>query len=623
MSKQDFASRDLKRRPFRTTLILLTLVTVVTATTFLFLFANVLLDVSLFLTSSGPLSAFSVFFESFIFAILILVLALGVVVVSSTISLEMVSRRKDIALMKAIGTTIDSLYDHFIAQAIALLLGSIVFGITIGTGLYMIGLIWLSATVPGLSIVFNFPVLQIGLLSFVYILAGYFAAQKPIIDTVNESPVTAMNPDVGMKVRRVGFLDQLGLSVRVATRASGRRLMGRRRTMISLFLGITLASILWIGGGIVETTTDTYLTRGMGTNIVAIGNPDLLEQYYSAYSLDGEYLNDSFSFRGEQYIIDQNLIGNLTELVGVTNIDERFVEYTAVEELAASVYIQDPSNPEKGYYTTIGGQRQSSTLIVGLDWENTVSDWYFEGSRATSQEEVWVGGVLANTLFDDPLIERMEVYGVSLNVSGIMLDVLNGGNVAVTSLSILQDTLGISGGNLLLVQVDDYSSTMIDEIEDILSEGGYGFEVFLQQELLEENRQTMASLWSLLLPLPVIALVSAFLSLMNYLLVSVFGRFQDYVIMRSVGAKPSFLAKCIVAEGVDIGGQSGIPAVIVGAVFSALFLVPEAAVPSILYLPFTISVMILALFLVVVLAAIPVYLLFTSRTDLRVSEFQV
>ncbi len=599
------------------------MVTVVTATTFLFLFANVLLDVSLFVTSGGPMSAFSVFFESFIWAILILVIALGVVVVSSTISLEMVSRRKDIALMKAIGTTIDSLYDHFIAQAIALLLGSVVFGIAIGTGLYMVGLIWLTSAMPGLQLTFNFPILQIGVLSFVYLVAGYFAAQKPIFDTVNESPVTAMNPDVGMKVRRVGFLDQLGLSVRVATRASGRRLMGRRRTMISLFLSITLASVLWIGGGVVETTTDTYITRGRGTNVIAIGHPDLLDQYYSAYSLEGEYLNESFNFRGAGYTINRTLIGNLTELVGVTSIEERFVEYADVEELPAIIWVEDPTNPEEGYYTTVGGHRQSSTLIVGLDWENTVSDWYFEGSRVTSQEEVWIGGELANTLFDDPLIQRMEVYGVSLNVSGIMLDVLNGGNVAITSLSVLRDTLGLSGGNLLLVQVDDYSSTLIGEIEEILSEGGYGFEVFLQQDLLEQNRQAMASLWSLLLPLPVIALVSAFLSLMNYLLVSVFGRFQDYVIMRSVGAKPSFLAKCIIAEGVDIGGQSGIPAVIVGAIFSALFLVPEAAVPSILYLPFIISIMILALFLVIVLAAIPVYLLFTSKTDLRVSEFQV
>ncbi|MHA2189119.1 MAG: FtsX-like permease family protein [Candidatus Thorarchaeota archaeon] len=134
---------------------------------------------------------------------------------------------------------------------------------------------------------------------------------------------------------------------------------------------------------------------------------------------------------------------------------------------------------------------------------------------------------------------------------------------------------------------------------------------------------TISAYWALLQPLPVMALISAFLSLMNYLLISVFGRFRDYVIMRSIGAKPSFIARTMVAEGVDIGLKAGLPAVFVGITISVLFLVPEAAVPSLLYLPATVVIMLVSLILVVFLAAIPVYLLFASRSDLRVSEFAV
>ncbi len=79
----------------------------------------------------------------------------------------------------------------------------------------------------------------------------------------------------------------------------------------------------------------------------------------------------------------------------------------------------------------------------------------------------------------------------------------------------------------------------------------------------------------------------------------------------------------MVAEGVDIGLKAGIPAILVATFFSVYFLVPEAAVPSLAYLPITWIAILVVLLVVVALAALPVYLLFQSRTDLRVSEFAV
>ncbi len=623
MSEQDFASRDLKRRPRKSLLVLLSLVTVIATTTFLFLFSGTLLDVSLFYTASGPMSSLAVFYESFIWAVLILSTILGVVVVSSTISLEMSSRRRDIALMKSIGTTIDRLYDHFIAQALVLLLGGIILGVAIGVVIYMVGMIWLAAILVDVFFSLSFPWLQILILSLFYLIAGYFAAQKPIFDTINEPPVEALNPDVGMKIQRSGFFDSFGLFVKIATRGTGRRVKGTRRAMLSIFMSVTLASILLIGGGIVETTTDTYITRAMGTNVVAIGNPNLIEQYYSAYSLVGENVDESFVFRDQEHFIPTSLVEEIGALSSVELFEERFIDFTTVEELPAIIYIEDPNDPEKGYYTTVGSHRTTTTMVVGIDMRNTISDWYYDGTLLTNDLDAWIGGQLATDIFDDPLIQKMEVYGVSLNVSRIAFDVLNSGNIAITSLSTVHDALGVNGSNLLLIQLDDYTDFNIQQIESIVEASGLNLVVYEQHDLLLQNKQVIDSFWSLLLPLPVMALISAFLGLMNYLLVSVFSRFNDYVIMRSIGAKPSFIAKCMMAEGVDIGTRSGIPAIIVGTIFSAFLLVPEAAVPSILFLPLTITAIVIAMLAVVILAAIPVYLIFSSKSDLRVSEFQV
>ena len=616
MTEQDYASQDLKRRPFRTTIVLLSLITVVASTTFLFLFANLMLDVTTTLTSFGLASVLNVFYNTFIWTTLILILLLGVAVISSDISLEIESRRQDIGLMKSIGTLTDTIFDHFMAQAVILLLGGVVLGVAIGTVLYFISLIWIAFAITGVEFVFNFPILQIALLVGIMLVAGYFAAQKPIYDAVHESPISALNPEIGTKVQRIGYLDTFGLPFRIATKGTGRRIKGTRRTIITLFLSFSLASILWIGGGVVETTMDSYLVRSMGENVIAIGNPDLLEEYYESYSLAGEALNDSFSYVDTEDMIPQGLIDDVEEIAAVLQTETRLVDYTTVSEGAAVIW-----NPTLEQYERIGGDRASSALIIGVDWENTISDWYYEGNEVSEPRDVWLGGEMALTLFEDPLIQSLGLQGASFDVKAIAFDIGNGGNMAIIPISEMQSLWGVEGENLLLVQVNRYTEDTITRVESVAS--SYGFSVFLQQEILESNLGIIGAYWNLLQPIPIMALVSAFMSLMYYLLISVFSRFRDFVIMRSIGAKPSFIAKTMIAEGIDIGLKAGIPAIITGIIVSVLFLVPEAAVPSLAYLPATAGLVLIALLIVVVLAAVPVYLLFTSRSEHRVSEFAV
>jgi len=616
MSEQDYASKDLKRRPFRTTLIFASLTTVVAATTFLLLFGNALLDVTFILTSGSIAGALAILFETFIWATLLLALSLGVVVVSSTISLEVVTRRKDIGLMKSIGTLMDTIFDHFMAQALILLGSSVIVGIAAGALLYVFGLAWMASLVPSLNFSLEFPWLQVLAYAAIYLIIGFFAAQKPIYDTVHESPIAALNPEVGTKVRRAGYLDSFGLPFRIATKGTGRRFRGSGRTLLSLFLSISLASMLWIGGGVVEATTDAYIIRSMGSDVVAIGNPDLLNQYYDAYSLNGDTLNESFDFMNSTYMIPSSLIGTLTDLPAVTKIDLRLLQYADIREGPGIIW-----NPTFEQYESIGQGRRGKALIVGLDWDSTVSNWFFEGQEVSSNLDVWIGGQIAVTMYDDPLVQKLEVSGSSLNVSAIAFDILNGGDVAFLNLELMQDLFGVSGVNLALFQLEEYDPSTIAQIETLAH--AEGFEIFLQQDLLEENLDTIGAFWLLIQPLPIMALISAFLSLMNYLLVSVFGRLRDYIIMKSIGAKPSFIAKTIIAEGVDIGMKSGIPAVFVATVFSIYFLIPEAAVPSLLYLPLAMVTTLVALLVVVVIAAVPVYLLFQSKSELRVTEFSV
>lgn len=611
---QGFASKDLKRRPFRSALVLISISTTVAATTFIFLFGNVLLDVSTFSLARALSTSMGMFFSTFVWSILLLVFVMGAIVVSTTISLEMVTRRRDIGLMKAMGTLMDSIFDFFMAQSVIILLASITIGLVFGTILYILGMIWLGGMMPGIQFSFDFPWLQLALLAVIYTIAGYFSAQKPIYDTVQESPSITLNPDVGMRVSKSGFLDGLGLAFRIASKGTGRRLKGTRRTILSLFLSFSIASLLWIGGGVVETTSQSYMMRSMGTNIVAIGNSSMLSQYYDAYSFDGSSLDHTFNFIGSSDMINDSLLTDLQSVLGVVAMESRLIIYDDVEEGPGYVW-----NEELEQYEIIGQQRDGSALLVGVDWSSTISNWYYEGSRINGSEQVWIGGTIADELFDDPLVQSLRVTGRSLEIQALAFDTLNGGMMAIMSLATLQGYYGITGYNLLLVQIDSYDDAVINQIE--LLAQSYGLSIYRQQDVLDENIQTIHSIWILLNPLALMALISSFLALMNYLLVSVFGRLRDYVIMQSLGAKPSFIAKMMVAEGLDVGVRAGIPALLIGTFLSVYSLIPEAAVPTLSYLPLAILSLFGAILAVIVLSSVPVYLFFMRRSDLTVSEF--
>ncbi len=610
---ETYASKDLKRRPFRSTLVLISLTSIIASTTFIFLFGNVLLDVSTFTLTGTLANSMGMFFSTFVWFIILLVFALGTIVVSSTVSLEMVTRRRDIGLMKAVGTTLDTIFDFFMAQSVILLLASVILGLTFGTLFYMIGMMWLAAYMPGVQFTMEFPLLQIGILAAVYIFAGYYSSQKPIYDTVQESPSSALNPDVGTKVTKSGFMDSFGLAFRIAAKNTGRRIRGTRRTMLSLFLSFTLASLLWMGGGVVETTSRSYLMRSMGTNVIAVGNSNLLDQYYDAYSPYGNPLNESFSFLDSSQILNSSLLVELEGLLGVSTVETRLLVFSEIHEGPGIIWndlIQD--------YTAIGEGRDGTALLVGIDWGETISNWYYEGNRA-NVTEAWIGGKLAEEMFVDPLVQTLQFGGQTLHVSALAFDTLNSGMMALMDISVLQNYAGVSGSNLALIQLDEYDESVISEIESIAQT--YGFDIYRQDVVLQENIDAIHAIWILLNPLAFMALVSAFLGLLNYLLVSVFGRLRDYVIMKSIGAKPTFIARVMIAEGLDMGIRSGIPALLLAALLSIYALIPEAAVPTLAYLPISIVTIFISIIAVILLASIPVYFFFMSRNDLRVSEF--
>ncbi|MEM2141901.1 MAG: FtsX-like permease family protein, partial [Candidatus Thorarchaeota archaeon] len=232
----DYASTDLRRRHFHFQMLLISVLSAMAFTTFLLLFGSAFFNVTEYVTSLGQLSVLYVFLTDFIWIALMFSLGLIMVLVSGMVYLEMVNRQRDIGLMKSIGIDLDTINDHFVVQSLVILLSGTALGVAVGSVAYMGSLVWLSAVLAGVELVFQYPILMIGLMVLLVILVGYLAAQQSIQRVINDTPIGALNPRVSKDVRHAGYLDSLGLSFRVASRATARRARGTKRVILSLFL---------------------------------------------------------------------------------------------------------------------------------------------------------------------------------------------------------------------------------------------------------------------------------------------------------------------------------------------------------------------------------------------------
>ncbi|MEM2142704.1 MAG: ABC transporter permease, partial [Candidatus Thorarchaeota archaeon] len=424
------------------------------------------------------------------------------------------------------------------------------------------------------------------------------------------------NPRVSKDVRHAGYLDSLGLSFRVASRATARRARGTKRVILSLFLSVTLASLMWAGSAVVETTTDAYILRSAGSNVVLVGHHDVLSRYASSLSLTGTPVDENFTFIQSDYMVPADLLTALAVQDGVLQLEPRLIESETAYELPEVVW-----DPQLEDHRLIGDHRNATLLVVGIDWDLTVSDWYYYGSMAMSSRDVMIGGEAARRMFEDPLLQDVRIRGVTFSVTGVAFDVCNGGMLALMSLDEMRTLWSTDGTNLLLVRLRSLSTEVLASLGELAS--SYGFETLVQDSVVQSNIQTVSAIWFLVKPLVVVALLGAVLSLANYLLVSFSSRIRDYVIMRSIGASPRFITKTIAAEGLDICLRGGIPGVVLALIVSVYFLVPEAAVPHILFIPTFFVAMLATLVAVVLISCIPVHMILNQRSDLHVSEFAV
>ncbi|MEM2111832.1 MAG: hypothetical protein QXX08_08145 [Candidatus Bathyarchaeia archaeon] len=267
-------------------------------------------------------------------------------------------------------------------------------------------------------------------------------------------------------------------AVKIALRELSRRRSMTIHLAVSLSLIMTLVTLIVIGGLVANETTLSYVERAIGRNVILIAQTEIAQQYENRLEIFlGNSQTDQMgqvNYVDEKYAIPKYIISNLTAVDGVVKIDPSLVLESNVYEYT---YVSpDPEDPQN--YIVIGAHRNGKALIIGVHPENLVNNWLIAGRNLSEAEQdtALIGDSLSLTLFQEPLKQTFKALDAKFKIAGICLDPLNNGLVVYTPFNRLSAITKHADYNVLLLQIDSYSSAeyskILNEIETIISEKG-------------------------------------------------------------------------------------------------------------------------------------------------------
>jgi len=180
---------------------------------------------------------------------------------------------------------------------------------------------------------------------------------------------------------------------------------------------------------------------------------------------------------------------------------------------------------------------------------------------------------LALEIFTDFQKQDVEIFDQRFTIAGVCLDPLNNGKVVYVPLKTLlpQDQ---SCYNLLLLKIESsLYSQVVTEIETNIS--GTRLELLELNGVLEKHLGFLNIVWSSIMLLPLLSLVTAIICLLSYMMLSVAGQQHEFGVMRALGTKPKGILKIVLAQALIIVLISGTAGVFIGLVIAFVFLIPE------------------------------------------------
>ena len=546
---------------------------------------------------SGGISIVYIDFTTLV-VILMLILAF-VVVIIVTITL-IITKKRDIAIMKALGSIPQRLYGFYLTEVYVVFLIGFVIGALIGFISYVI--FFFIASILGVLVTFQLdffytPILFILCLVGIYIFPGVVLRKLGTQNTIKLfSRDIPYNYDASKKLSTIPkWLSLIGYNFKISVLNTLRRRGEFKRYLIVFTIISLIIFTLGLGSTVLKNSSQEWIKKSQGTNIVAIGHKDVLQNYTKMYDMfsnpDILVTQNDIDFLNPDYLFNLSKVEELTNYSEIEKIDQRLINFFNVTELDGFHYLED------GGSFAIGQDRQAIIPIIGFNASEIIQDFEIEGEYFDSEDSVYmmIGDGLSYNLFDYPLDQSMRIEelgtGHPFHISAVVIDSFYSGFAGYVDLGVMQGDLNFNSNeiNLLLlkVQSSEYNN-IIGEIELIIQGNlGENFSFVNLNQTFENNYSYLEIITfypSLLIIM--MAIISIF-ALYNYQKGNVLEKAKDFLIMRAVGAKYRSIKKILFLEAFYMIIPSLLLSMGAGMIINSLVLFERVYLPNI-SLPFII-----------------------------------
>ncbi len=551
----------------------------------------------------------SLVFTDFTILILSLIVILAFIIVIIVTSTLVINKKRDIAIMKALGTLPRRLYNFYLTEVYVVFIVGFLIGLIIGFVSY--GIFAFIASLLGIVTSFQIDLIYTPILFFSCLGGIYFVPGVILRKLGNKNTIKLFSKDIPYNYDASRgytlvpkWLSSIGFNFKISVINTIRR-KGEFKRYFIVFSVISLVIFtLGLGNIVLSNSSQEWIGKSQGEDIIAIGHRDIIQNYtlmYSMFSNPDIIINEnSLDFLNPNYMFNLSDIEEISSITEVENIDQRLLNFFNLTELDGYHYLTD------GGYLVAGQQRSGVFPIVGVNISEMIQNFELEGEYFVPEDSVnmIIGDGLGYNFFDYPLSQSLRVeelgLGHTFHISGVVLDSFYSGFAGYVDLEVMQEDLNFTEQNinllLLKIRPGEYNN-VIDNIELIISGNlGDNFTYINLNQTFDENLQYLNNLTLYPAFLIIAMAIISILSLYNYQKGSIIEKAKDFLIMKAIGSKYKNIKKILFLEALYVIIPSLFLSLGIGMILNSLVLFQRVSLPHI-SMPFTIIGLLFVAFL--------------------------
>lgn len=545
--------------------------------------------------------AINVIYTQFNTLILVLVIVLAFIVVVVITTTLVIHKKRDIAIMKALGTLPDKLYGFYLLEAYLIFLFGFILGFILG--LVSFGICALIMNLLGFKLIFRIDYLYTPLLFFscfigIFVITGYslrkIGNQKIVKSFSKDIPNNLLASKKLTIIPR--WLSSFGFNIKIAIINTSRRKSEYIRFFIIFSLIFLIIFTLGLGIFVLNTSSQEWIRKSQGEDIVVIGHEDVVNEYSDMYEMFSDPSisvdEDDIDFTDFKYMFNKTDILEIEDIDEVDKFEARLIKFCDIEELIGYYYYTGEEGG--GGYRTVGQDRKGNYPIIGVDPDEIIQDFEIEGrwfDEDDANDNMTIGDGLAYNFFDYPLDQSMKIkdIGHRFHISGVIIDSFYSGYAGYIDINEFQEGLNFTNNeiNLILLELEsDTYSNIKDELKTLIkAKLGSEFTCKNLDEIFEQNINYLSSLTLYPILLIILMAIISILSLYNYQKAGLVEKAKDFLIMRALGSKKKALKRILFLESLFVIIPSLLLSLALGMIINSIVLFDRAYLPP-LYIPF-------------------------------------